>query len=579
MRRSMLLLASLSLTSLPAQAAISAVVVGNDATSVQYQFQYSGTPAYRRAYIDVDRNPATGFAQQGVGADYLLENSFLYANVGGGWNWQFIKTVTYTDSAGAVQWTVERADIGETATPNDADVVFQIEAPLETSTKYTHVYSGGTNPNPDPGAGTTQYTASSATIANPERGFYHHTNNCNETDFVASTLSAYRTNEKITQVICIFYLSEFKNSPISQAQLERFQRQANTVRAAGLKMIVRFAYTASDSGDDAPLSRVIAHLDQFAPYLSANSDVISVVQTGLVGAWGEWYYTQNFGNLGNLSQTDWNNRKAVVDKLLSVLPSSRMVQLRTPRFKRTMYGTSAISATQAYNGSANARIGHHNDCFLASADDFGTYTNTSVEYPYLSAETNYLAMGGETCALNPPRSACATALSEMALFHYSYLNADYSLPVINGWTSGGCKPEIDRRLGYRFALVSATFPATATRGAAMPLDIQIKNEGWAAPFNPRSVELVLRNTSSGAVYRVPLSVDPRRWLAGTTTSIGPSVTIPTTVPAGSYALLLNLPDPTSSLNTRPEYAIQLANQNVWEASTGYNNLQRTVTVQ
>jgi hypothetical protein len=574
----MLLLASLSLTSLPAQAAISAVVVGNDATSVQYQFQYSGTPAYRRAYIDVDRNPSTGFAQQGVGADYLLENNSLYANVGGGWNWQLIKTVTYTDSAGSVKWTVARADMGETATPNDADVVFQIEAPLETSARYTHVYSGGTNPGPGTGT-TTQYTGSSATFANPERGFYHHTSNCNETDFVASTLSAYRTNEKITQVMCIFYLSEFKNSPISQAQLDRFQRQANTVRAAGLKMIVRFAYTASESGDDAPLSRVTAHLDQLAPYLSANSDVISVVQTGLVGAWGEWYYTQNFGNTGSVSQTDWNNRKAVVDKLLSVLPSSRMVQLRTPQFKRTMYGTSAISAAQAYNGSANARIGHHNDCFLASPDDFGTYTNTSVEYPYLSAETNYLAMGGETCALNPPRSDCATALSEMALFHYSYLNADYALPVINGWTSGGCKPEIDRRLGYRFALVSATFPATATRGAAMPLDIQIKNEGWAAPFNPRSVELVLRNTSSGAVYRVPLSVDPRRWLAGTTTSIGPSVTIPTSVPAGTYALLLNLPDPASSLSTRPEYAIQLANQNVWEASTGFNNLQRTVTVQ
>jgi uncharacterized protein DUF4832/uncharacterized protein DUF4874 len=576
MRRSMLLLSGLLLASPSAHAALSAVVVGNDASSIQYQFQYSGTPAFRRAYIDVDRNPATGFAQQGIGADYLLENNLLYANVGGGWNWQLVKTVTYTDSAGTVKWTLARADIGESATPNDADLIFQIEAPLETSAKYTHVYSGGTSP----GTGTTtQYTASSATFANPERGFYHYPSDCDKTDFAASTLSAYRTNEKITQVFCVFYLSEFKNSPISQAQLDRFQRQANTVRSAGLKMIVRFAYTTSESGDDAPLSRVTAHLDQLAPYLSANSDVISVVQAGLVGAWGEWYYTQNFGNTGSVSQTDWNNRKAVVDKLLSVLPASRMVQLRTPQFKRTMYGTTALSAAQAYNGTANARIGHHNDCFLASSTDFGTYTNTSVEYPYLSAETNYLAMGGETCALNAPRSDCATALSEMALFHYSYLNVDYALPVINSWTSGGCRPEIDRRLGYRFSLVSATFPATATRGAAMPLDIQIKNEGWAAPFNPRAVELVLRNTSSGAVYRVPLSVDPRRWLAGTTSSIGPSVTIPTTVPAGSYAVLLNLPDPASSLSTRPEYAIQLANQNVWEASTGFNNLNRTVTVQ
>ncbi len=567
----MLLVSSL-LASPPAHAAISGVVIGNDATQVNYQFQYSGTPAYRRVYIDVDRNPATGFAQQAIGADYLLENNSLYKHLGGGWSWQFLKTVTHTASAGTAQWTVARADIGETATPNDADLVFQLETPLETSSKYTHVYSGSTGT-------TTQYTASSATIANPERGFYHYTSDCDKSDFVASTLRAYRTNEKITQVMCIFYLSEFRDSPISQAQLERFQRQADTVRSAGLKMIVRFAYTLSTDGDDAPLSRVTAHLDQLAPYLSANSDVISVVQTGFIGAWGEWYYTRNFGNAGSVSATDWSNRKAVVDKLLSVLPATRMVQLRTPKFKRTMYGTAALTAAQAYNGSAAARIGHHNDCFLASPDDWGTYENTTVEYPYLSAETNYLAMGGETCNFNPPRSDCASALNEMAQFHYSYLNTDYQPTVLGSWTNGGCRPEIDRRLGYRFTLLSATFPGSASRGAAMPLDIQLKNEGWAAPFNPRSVQLVLRNTSSGATYRLPLSADPRKWMPGTTVTLSQSVTLPTTLPVGGYALLLNLPDPASSLSTRPEYAIQLANQNVWEATTGFNDLQRTLTVQ
>ena len=58
-----------------------------------------------------------------------------------------------------------------------------------------------------------------------------------------------------------------------------------------------------------------------------------------------------------------------------------------------------------------------------------------------------------------------------------------------------------------------------------------------------------------------------------------SIPLPTTLPTGSYALLLNLPDPAASLNTRPEYAIQLANTNVWEATTGFNDLRWTVTVQ
>src|SRR6218665_571927 len=568
------LLSYLMLGSPTAHAAISAVVLSNDATSVTYQFQYSGAPAYLRAYIDVDRSAATGFSQQGIGADYLLENSSLYKHLGGGWSWQFVGTVTHTNTGGIARWTIARADIGETSTPNDADLVFQIESPLETSATSTHVYSGSA------GSGTTTwYSASTATFANPERGFYHHTGDCDKSDFVASTLKGYRDTQKITQVICVFYLAEFKNSPISQAQLDRFQRQANTVRTAGLKMIVRFAYTTSTAGDDAPLSRVTAHLDQLAPYLSANSDVISVVQTGFIGAWGEWYYTQNFGNAGSVSQADWNNRGAVINKLLGVLPASRMIQVRTPKFKRTLYGTSALPASQAYNGSAAARIGHHNDCFLSSPDDWGTFENTTVEYPYLAAETNHLPMGGETCNVNPPRSQCATALSEMSLFHYSYLNTDYEPSVLSSWTSGGCRPEIDRRLGYRVSLVSGTFPATASRGAVMPLSIELKNEGWAAPFNPRSVELVLRNTSSGAIYRFPLSADPRRWAPGTTVTINQGITLPTSLPAGSYALLLNLPDPASSLNTRPEYAIQLANSNVWEAVTGFNALLRTVAVQ
>ncbi|ATB33200.1 DUF4832 domain-containing protein [Melittangium boletus] len=571
-----LLSAYLLLSTASAEAAISGVVLSNDATHVTYQFQYSGAPAFLRAYIDVDRNPATGFAQQGIGADYLLENGSLFKHQGTGWSWLSVGTATHTSTGGTAYWKVARADLGETASPNDADLVFQVESPLETSAKATHVYSGG---GTGTGTGTTSwYSASTATIANPERGFYHHTQDCDKADFNATTLKGYRETQKITQVICIFYLAEFKNGPISQAQLDRFQRQASAVRSAGLKMIVRFAYTSSTAGDDVPLSRVSSHLDQLAPYLNSNADVISVMQTGLIGAWGEWYYTQNFGNSGTVSQTDWNNRKAVVDKLLASLPASRMVQLRTPKFKRTMYGTTALASAQAFNGSAAARIGHHNDCFLASATDFGTYENTSVEYPYLAAETNFLPMGGETCAFNPPRSDCASALNELGLFHYSYLNTDYEPTVLNGWASGGCRPEIDRRLGYRFSLVSATFPATATRGAAMPVAFEIKNEGWASPFNPRSVELVLRHTTSGAVHRLPLSVDPRRWAPGTTTTVSQGVTLPASLPSGTYALLLNLPDPAASLNTRPEYSIQLANSNVWEASTGFNTLQRSVTV-
>ncbi len=103
-----------------------------------------------------------------------------------------------------------------------------------------------------------------------------------------------------------------------------------------------------------------------------------------------------------------------------------------------------------------------------------------------------------------------------------------------------------------------------------------RNDGYAAPFNPRGLELVLRNTATSALHRFPLTADPRRWQAGATNTITQTVPLPASLPAGTYALLLNLPDP--QLPSRPEYAIRLANDGVWEATTGLNSLRHTVTV-
>jgi hypothetical protein len=556
----------------PAYAAISGQSATNTATTVTYKFNYTGTPTFARVYVNTDRNAGTGFAQSGIGANYLLENGSLYSHNGGGWSWTLVGSVTFSASGGLAQWTVNRSSLGETATPNDADLVFQVESPLETSAKYTHTYSGGGGG----GGSDVTYTAASDNFANPERGLYHHTGDCDKNDFSQATLQGYRTSQGISLVMCVFYLAEYKNSAIAQSALDQLQQQAATVRAAGLKMILRFAYTTSTAGDDAPLSRVQSHLDQLAPYLSSNKDVIAVMQAGFIGAWGEWYYTQNFGNAGVISATDLANRKAVTDKLLSVLPADRMVQLRTPKIKRTTYSTATVTSGQAYNGSTLSRLGHHNDCFLASPDDFGTYENTSVEYPYLQAETTYLAMGGETCASNPPRSSCPTALSELGQFHWSYLNTDYEPNVISSWNSGGCLADVTKRLGYRFTLQTATLPTAATRGGGLPVTINLRNDGFATPYNPHPVELVLRNTSTGAVQKLALSTDPRRWTAGSTTTISQTVTVPASLPTGSYALLLNLPDP--QLSSRPEYSVRFANQSTWEASTGLNSLLRTITV-
>ena len=57
-------------------------------------------------------------------------------------------------------------------------------------------------------------------------------------------------------------------------------------------MILRFAYTESKTGDDATPAMVQEHLGLLTDALRRNSDVIAVMESGFVGAWGEGHYTQ-----------------------------------------------------------------------------------------------------------------------------------------------------------------------------------------------------------------------------------------------------------------------------------------------
>ena len=47
---------------------------------------------------------------------------------------------------------------------------------------------------------------------------------------------------------------------------------------------------------------------------------------------------------------------------------------------------------------------------------------------------------------------------------------------------------------------------------------------------------------------------------------------------GEYDIYLNLPDPMETLSDNPDYSIQLANEVVWEAETGYNSLLMRINV-
>ena len=179
----------------------------------------------------------------------------------------------------------------------------------------------------------------------------------------------------------------------------------------------------------------------------------------------------------------------------------------------------------------------------------------------------------------------------MAFSHYSFLNQSYNANVNNDWVSQGCIENIKRQLGYRLQLVSGRFRTEAQPGQAIPLTLEFQNVGFAAPFNPRGLELVLRHTVTGQKFFAALSrdTDARRWLPGTNHVLSTQLSLPADLPLGSYDLLLNLPDPAPTLYGMIPYSVRLANSNalssvgtvlgeVWEPATGYHRLRQTLTV-
>lgn len=438
---------------------------------------------------------------------------------------------------------------------------------------------------------TVTYKESTATIANPARGFYHSTETHYLKDgsgYVPLDLATLRSYRKagVTQILREFWMEKFVDqTTLDPAWLKLVQKDYDIAREAGVSVITRFAYV--QGGDfpynppygDAPVATVLAHIKQLTPILRRNADVIPVLQEGFIGLWGEGYYTDYFASNpadpGTLTNADWANRNKVVAAELAALPTSRSIQVRTMQMKQKAVGVptgtaGALTPKQAHNGSAKSRIGHHNDCFLAAPDDWGTFLSDplSLDQDYLAADSRYVAVGGETCNVDAPRSEFPSAAAEMAKYHYSYLNADYNQDVLGSWGQAGLT-ETANRLGYRFVLTSST----VTGGRDPRVSVSVRNDGWSAPYNSRPVNLVL--TSGHRTITVPVKADADSWQPGATTTISASLG---KVPSGRWSVSLALPAPERSIALDADYAIQTANVGTWDAKQGVNRLGQTVTI-
>lgn len=415
---------------------------------------------------------------------------------------------------------------------------------------------------------TITYPGTDEIFSNPERGFSAYRSNPITISFI-NTLKPLN----VTVIQRIYTIPQYNDIPLPESFLNTVQTDLNTARLGGVKVVPRFSYTNNQNGEDAALDTILLHINQLAPILQENYDVITYVEAGFIGAWGEWYYSSH--NLNNTT-----SRRTVTYALLDALPLKRNVVVRTPDYKRKIFQINTpLDSLEAFSGTRRSRVGAHNDCFLADATDYGTYVYNDIEGDknYLNQDNRYVPQGGETCC-DCGYAGCSNSLVDLARMRYSVLNKDYHPSVLSRWVTEGCMDEVKRRLGYRFELLEATISDSIKPSGIFNLNFQITNKGFASPFNPRNLEIILRDNSNNHKYRLVTDVDPRFWMAGDTMFVNVTGGIPANMSEGNYSAYLFLADPEYRLHDNPDYAIRLANSNVWEDSTGYNSLNHSIII-
>ncbi|MBK1827646.1 DUF4832 domain-containing protein [Haloferula rosea] len=390
---------------------------------------------------------------------------------------------------------------------------------------------------------------------NPERGFYSYQS-------LSAPSDEWKELRKkgISLIAGKLQLEAYREvEALPQTLLDEVRAGFTQARACGLKVIVRVNYGhRGPSGDyttyEDPAGEILlAHMSQLAPVWEDNADVIALFEAGFVGPWGEWHTTR-------IAKHEPLQRKFFLE-ILKHTPRSRMVALRYPELKRSIFKRrKPLGEEEAYKATDLARTGHHNDCFLSSPNDVGTYgrgkDSRLEEVDYLAKETRYTVYGGETCALHGLNDAERT-LAELDFLNASYLNSGYHPEVLAKWKDQGCYAEVSRRLGARFHVSEAT-----VNGGRLTLTIN--NLGFASLFNARPVFL-MRGTEDKVMEPVPIQIDPRSWKSGEKVTLTLDVETDEITQIGLW-----MPDMSLPLRNDPRYSIRFANIGAWDEVRGIN---------
>src|SRR5580658_10111216 len=371
--------------------------------------------------------------------------------------------------------------------------------------------------------------------------------------------------------------------PLSQGMLDDIDTRLGAFAGSGVRLLVRFVYNFGPIGPgamDAPIDVISGHIDQLAPILLKNKDLIFSLEAGFIGTWGEWHDSTS----GNDTAAA---HKVVLDKELSYFDDAFPVLVRYP------------GDLIQYAGSLTpvANLGLHDDYYASDGDDGGTWNPciTSIGYcfsgdtasqfqSYASEVSATSVFVGEFGAVDAALQGCSTLGSSSYVYHLQSLSLfPYPTTVGTELQNEGCALTFYNMVGTRIELQKVTLDGYPRANGQLAVGVTLMNTGFGRVIRPRPASLVF--VSNGQVIAqspIALSAMDLRQLAPSATPAAQTfqvdVTLPPTFPSsGSITAALLIPDPAPSLTTQAAYALPLnsvdqSNNPVFDPKTGFNVL-------
>lgn len=460
-------------------------------------------------------------------------------------------------------------------------------------------------------------------LHNPGRGFRLETaidliDHRNSSTEELIKLSDVYKNDSVSLAQSYIYLTNIVGEDLKEEHFSVMQAYFNELQKQGMKSVLRFAYERDFNGRQAKgptLEQALRHLDQLKPFLEKNKDLILVVQAGVIGAWGEWHSSVH--GLENSVEA----KKAILKKLLKIVPADIAVQVRVPEYKNILKDEPAL-----YN-----RLSFHDDMIIIKPHkwDGGMHEGTPF-FDQIAKESPYLPVDGELpwgfWSINSdpdsPDPGWLIDGHESArrffLQHFTSLSVIHNyqekrgrennesikysmqvwkeIPVSLDFLKKNKMPisanyfenkdgsiahrnvfeYVRDHLGYRVELQQLQIPKVWKKSDENIITIDLINRGFSTVFNQSSVYVVLIDQDNN-IHEFETVSQPFDWqpfnpddtiCTPLIHQIQQEINLPSNLQPGKYKLGLWLPDQSERLKYNYRYAIRCANADIdWLIST------------